>query len=356
MTANVFGERFAGRNTPAWHKLGTVFTTPITASDALKLAGLNFNVVKSPIYSNVPSPLPGWPEAAINVELDNHFAIIREPTSDDQLFRCFGIVSNQYEVIQNAQIAEYLDTLVGTWPVETAGALGYGETIFFSLDAGLTSIGGEEIHQYFLATDTKDGKTAMRLAFTPVRVVCQNTLTAGTASATVLQWLEHTSDVQNQFAYRIKLLSNLQAIQGTTMANFQKMAEAILSAEAAREVFTQAYPMPKRPGKASLLDELTKKDTDGFGTLYEEMTSAQAQWVAACERCATLRVDAGTMLETMNDQNGALANTAWYVYNAVTDNEDHRDGPDTMFASALWGDRAQAKVRAYQNAMAIITK
>lgn len=356
MTANIFGDRFIGYREPAWHKLGTVFTSPITASEALTLAGLGYNVIKAPIYTNVPAPIPGWPDAAINVSLDDRYAIVREPTGDDQLYRCFGVVSSQYEVVQNIEIAAYLDTLIGSWPVETAGALGYGETIFFVLDAGMCSIGGEDVHQYFLVTDTKDGKTAMRLAFTPVRVVCQNTLASGTASATVLQWLEHTSDVNVQFGYRMKLLSTLQGIQGTTMANFQKMAEAILSAEAAREVFCQAYPIPKRPGKATLLDELTQKDTDGFGTLYEEMTAAQAQWEAACERALSLRSDADLMLQSMNTDNGSLANTAWYVYNAVTDCEDHRDGPDTMFASTLWGDRAQVKVRAFQSAMATISK
>jgi chlorite dismutase len=168
--------------------------------------------------------------------------------------------------------------------------------------------------------------------------------------------LAHTSDVNAQLAYRMQLLTKLQSIQGTTLANFQQMANAVLSAEAAKNVFTMAYPMPKRPGKASLLDELSQHDTQEYGSLYEEMTSAQEQWIAACERANSLRSDAGIMLETMNEQNGALANTAWYVYNAVTDCEDHRDGPESMFASALWGDRAQVKVRAFQSAMATITK
>lgn len=356
MTANIFGNRFIGYREPAWHQLGTVFTDRPTASEAVRRASLDYTVIKSPLYTAVCAPFPGFPDAVMNVEIDDRFAIVREPTVGDEFYRTFGIVSGQYEMVQNVDIATYLDQLVGQWPVETAGALGYGETVFFVLDAGMCSIGGEDVHQYFVVCDVKDGKTALRFAFTPVRIVCQNTLASGTASAAVLQWLAHTSDVNAQLAYRMQLLTKLQSIQGTTLANFQQMANAVLSAEAAKNVFTMAYPMPKRPGKASLLDELSKHDTQEYGSLYEEMTSAQEQWIAACERAKTLRFDAEEMLETMNDQNGALANTAWYVYNAVTDCEDHRDGPESMFASALWGDRAQVKVRAFQSAMATITK
>jgi phage/plasmid-like protein (TIGR03299 family) len=353
MTANVFGERFIGRDTPAWHQLGTVFTTPISAKQAVVAAKLGYKVQIAPLSAgvdDVSNPISG---VLTGIHIPNRFGLMREPTPDDPEWRCFGLVSDMYHQVDNYQIAEYLESLVGEWPVETAGALGYGETIFFSLDAGMTDVAGEDVHQYFLMTDTKDGKTSMRMAFTPVRVVCQNTLSIGTAAATVLQWLPHTSETDAKLAYRMKLLTKLQSIKGTTMINFQRMAKSILSDEAIGKVIGAAYPLPNRPGKAALLDEITEKDAADYGTLYEEMTSAQDQWAYYCERALSYRVRAMDILTKMNEENGKLANTPWYVYNAVTDNEDHRDGPASLFSSALWGDRARTKVRAYQMALAM---
>ena len=46
MPASIFGERFAGRREPAWHKIGQVFGADeqLTATEAMQRAGVLFNI------------------------------------------------------------------------------------------------------------------------------------------------------------------------------------------------------------------------------------------------------------------------------------------------------------------------
>ena len=78
-----------------------------------------------------------------------------------------------------------LDPISEKFPVETVGAIGQGEKIFVSLDAGGSKIAGEDHELYWLITDHRDGTGAMTMAFTPVRVVCQITLITGLRNSKV---------------------------------------------------------------------------------------------------------------------------------------------------------------------------
>jgi hypothetical protein len=51
-----------------------------------------------------------------------------------------------------------------------------------------------------------------------------------------------------------------------------------------------------------------------------------------------------------NDEQPEVAETGWAVYNAIVENEDFRDGPESLFKSALWGTRARTKNRAFEMA------
>ena len=62
------------------------------------------------------------------------------------------------------------------YPVETCGALGKGGEIFAALNAGTYDFMGEEYSGFFTLYENKLAKGKVKLFYTPVRVVCQNTL------------------------------------------------------------------------------------------------------------------------------------------------------------------------------------
>ena len=64
---------------------------------------------------------------------------------------------------------------------ETAGALGNGERVFITAKFVLTiSVGnGDDVTEStFSVTTSHDGSGSITAAFTPIRIVCQNTLNA----------------------------------------------------------------------------------------------------------------------------------------------------------------------------------
>ena len=50
MAANIFGDRFFGRRTPAWHRVGTVMDADMTATEAMRISKIGFPVRKLPAF------------------------------------------------------------------------------------------------------------------------------------------------------------------------------------------------------------------------------------------------------------------------------------------------------------------
>ena len=350
MTANIFGERFLGRNKPAWHNLGRVFTAPIGALEAVEAAGMDYLVNKVEVAMRVVAA-PGW-EA-----IPGKFSLVREPTHDDPVNRHFGFVGEPYRVVQNTEVAKAIDPLTQLWPVETAGALDHGRTLFLILDAGSGSVGGEEVHQYFLVVDTKDGGTSMRLAFTPVRIVCYNTLVTGLREATTTARLSHHQSVADDLDFRVHLLNQLQQSANVTMQEFERMASAVLTVDQVQHVMEAAYPI-KPPGKKySLAQELfaSTLDTSEYAdSAMVELTGAGDRYNASVVRQGELRAATADSLNKMNDANPALANTAWYTYNAVAEVEDWREGKGAVDRDVVFGHRANTKARAFGAARSLV--
>lgn len=151
-----------------WHGIGTIVEEAPTAADAIKLAGLDWLVQKRPIYCD-GLPIDG--RVATVRELP---ATLFEPARKNVL----GIVSPNYQIVQNAEAFDFFDNLIGTEALyETAGSLGNGEQIFLTarIQKGWT-IADDDISSYLLLTNGHDGQHALKAAITPVRVVCQNTL------------------------------------------------------------------------------------------------------------------------------------------------------------------------------------
>lgn len=176
-----------------WHRLGTVTPGALTAAEAAKIAHLaGWDVRK------VPMVTAGESYADTGNSVPKMSATVRtNPVTG--LTNVLGVVGERYQVIQNEEAFEVLDAIVDESGAhfETAGALGNGSRVFMSMKMpeGL-QIGSEDAHDvYLLAYNSHDGTSAFTLAVTPVRVVCQNTLTMGLAAAKQTWTLRHTANV-----------------------------------------------------------------------------------------------------------------------------------------------------------------
>ena len=190
MAANV-ETMFSVREKP-WHGLGKIVMEAPTSKDALQLAGLDWNVVQEPIYTEFKEVVEGYK------------ANVRD--SDRKVL---GVVSDRYKVVQNADAFSFTDELLGKGVrYETAGSLQEGKKVW--LLARLPReyiIGGERISPYLVFSNTHDGSGSVKVAITPVRVVCNNTLNLALSTANRSFSMIHTGNIQD----KIQEASNIGA-------------------------------------------------------------------------------------------------------------------------------------------------
>lgn len=181
MAANV-ETIFYVRETP-WHGLGTRVMEAPGSEDALELAGLNWKVRQEPIYTDNNLLIPGYK------------ANVRD--LDDKVL---GVVTDRYKVVQNDEAFAFTDGLLGEGVrYETAGALLDGRKVWILARMPREFIiNGEQISPYLVFSNTHDGSGAIKVAVTPIRVVCNNTLNLALSTAKRSWSMVHTGDVQGK--------------------------------------------------------------------------------------------------------------------------------------------------------------
>ena len=181
MAANV-ETLFSVREKP-WHGLGTIVMEAPTSADALRLAGLDWNVVQEPVYTGYNEMVKGY---KANVR------------STDR--KVLGVVSDRYKVVQNVDAFSFTDELLGKGVrYETAGSLQEGRKVW--LLARLPReyiIAGERISPYLVFSNIHDGSGSVKVAVTPVRVVCNNTLNLALDSAKRSFSMVHTGNIHDK--------------------------------------------------------------------------------------------------------------------------------------------------------------
>ena len=198
----------------AWHGLGQIVTDYPTSAEAIKQAGLDYEVIKSPLYtnaSNIIDPSDNLEIVNNEVNVPNYFATIRTDNN-----AVLGVVGKEYHIVQNREAFSFFDAIVGGTDgilYETAGALGNGERIFITAklpDYIRVGNGDDVTDKYIFLTTSHDGSGSITAAFTPVRIVCQNTLNASLRNMSNVVRIRHTSGAKQRLenAHKVMGLAN----------------------------------------------------------------------------------------------------------------------------------------------------
>ncbi len=171
--------------TPPWHGLGTVLPdAPQTSLEAITAAGLNWEVTKEKMEAVVP--VNGTYRA---VGVPDHYAVIRRKVENGiTRLDSLGVVGEQYKCQQNYSAFSFFDRLIQTGKVQyhTAGSLKGGRIIWvLARVQGTLQIAKDDlVDKYLLITTSHDGSRPVTVAFSPIRVVCANTLSLALKGAT----------------------------------------------------------------------------------------------------------------------------------------------------------------------------
>ena len=350
MSANIFGDRFLAKREPAWHKLGETFEDPISMTQAVKRTGIDFHISKHPVTVQIDKGDEG-----IDLVPTKNFAVVREPVEDDNQYRVLSIVGREWTPIQAMDLARMLDPITEKYPVETIGALGYGEKIFMTLDAGESKICGEDHHLYFLVSDHRDGGGALQIAFTPVRVVCQNTLTAGLQNAKINVRLTHTRNIESDTEWYIGLFNQMDSAREEAVAVMNTLSTTTITKDEAETVVKSAYPDASEPRRLTLAKDITPDQISGgvWAKLLSEKKDLVEEYDKRVERVESIRKIARERYDVFNDEFTDLAKTPWAIWQAIVETEDYRKG-HTDSSTSVFGTRAEAKIRAFNKAKSLV--
>lgn len=169
------GSMFSVREMP-WHGLGVVLDEyPRSIDEAMDRAALGWKVTRGDV---LVVRTPEWTDdfgskrPAELIPAKGFKANLREDSGE-----VLGIVSQEYEMVDNRDAFRFLDGLIGSeLHFETAGSLWGGRRVWvLARLPEYIELGGDLSATYIYVANSHDGSMAATAAATPIRIVCANT-------------------------------------------------------------------------------------------------------------------------------------------------------------------------------------
>ncbi len=219
-----------------WHRLGQLVDGRMTSRECMEQALLDYEVDKGKVYVKYNEPI----NDRKTVVLKDKFITYRTDTGDS-----FSMVGNNYEVIQNREAFEFFDSIVGERRAiyETAGALGKGEIVFITakLPDHILIGGKDTIDQYLLLTMSHDGSSSIIAKFTPIRVVCNNTLSAALSRGSNIFKIRHTASARDRMVDAQKLLALTYKNSKQTQEVYEHLTKIKITDEVKEDFFLNIF-------------------------------------------------------------------------------------------------------------------
>ena len=254
---------------------------PLTSEEAIKQAGLDWEVKVRPLYVQDNDSLID----TFNI-VQRHKAIVRE---DNQ--QVLGVVGKNYRPVQNADAFKFMDELVqdGSMRYHTVGNLRGGKRVWLLGKTGsFEPVQGDEVGKYIFLWNSHDGSTSLKCMTTTIRVVCENAVASAMRHSENNVSVRHTTTLNDRIieAKEIMAAANKQFQQFEEFSKFAagKQFNTQLFEKFALDLFPEPPKDVNMPSREKARNEITR--------LFEEGTG--------------------------NDMKN-VAGTAWAAFNAVTE-------------------------------------
>ena len=298
---------YAGTDTP-WHGLGVQVPDDLTPQQMLEASGLNWEVEKVKAYAKVNGK---------NVDV-GHSALVR--TMDHKIL---DIVSNDWNPVQNSEAFEFFNDFIaeGDMEMSTAGSLAGGQIVWAlaKIKDGFELFGGDVVEPYLHFTNYHKYGYSTDVRFTPIRVVCNNTLTLSLNTK-----VERFVKISHRREFNGDSVKLALGVAQEKLAKYKDMAKFLgtkrYTNESLVEYFKRVFPVSGGPDAKKELSKSAK-----------------------------------TAMSVLDTQPGAnfASGTFWQAFNATTYFTDHLAGrsQDTRLQSAWYGNNKVLKTRALEIAV-----
>ena len=297
-----------------WHNLGTPLTTDdlYDWQSVCVKSGLDWEAELVPLLTA---------DTQAKVE---HQAVRRKTDG-----RILGVVGPKYHVLQNREAFQWFQPFLDAKEaaLHTAGSLQEGSRVWVLAKLNrdpLIIAAGDVVEKFILLSHGHDGTLAVRVGFTPIRVVCANTLSlAHRADASKLIRVRHSASV-------VENLANIRAVMSLANAEFEATAEQyrMLARKSINQADLRRY-----------IKKVLKVEGDKISTRTMNMMQ---QITALCE------FGRGNSL-------ASVSGTYWTAYNGVNEWLSYNRGHNQQNRlNSLWfGDSANMNKHALETALAM---
>ncbi len=298
-----------------WHGLGVEVSNDLTPAQMMRKAGLDWTVSKVDSF----------------VEVDNQ----RIPTGQQSLVRSsdnkiLTNVGGDWNPVQNSEAFEFFSeyVLAGDMEMNTAGSLKGGSNVFAlaKVKDSFTILGEDQVDSYLLFSNPHQYGKAIDVRFTPIRVVCNNTLTFSLNSAS-----KNFVKLNHRSVFDADQVKETLGIAHDKFSQYKEMAEFLstrrFTAESLVQFYNDVFPYTHKESEVKTVKDLSKTARDAY-----------------------------EVLETQPGANFGEG-TWWQALNSVTYLTDHKLGrnADTRMQSAWFGVNQSRKIKAANKAVEYAT-
>lgn len=289
-----------------WHGLGKEVPADLSPEQMLKTADLDWTVDKVPAFIDVNG----------TKTFTGRHALVRSTDST-----ILDVVTDDWNPVQNHEAFEFFNDFVhsGDMEMHTAGSIKNGQVVWAlaKIKDGFELFNGDEVKGYLLFTNPHKFGQSIDIRFTPIRVVCNNTLTLA-----LDQKVSNSYKCNHRKLFNGDVAKEMLGIAKDKLQMYKDMAQFLgskrYSEDKVKEYFASIFPtLSKEDGKVSrnaiqAMDVLVKQPGAKF---------AEGSW--------------------------------WQPFNAVTFMTDHLLGRtnETRIQSAWFGPNKSLKLKALEKAV-----
>ena len=352
MTDAILGNRFASSRAVPWWDMGwQPDAANVDLATAVSNAQADYDVEKWEMVAVIRDDEGN----IIQVEDTAAMALMREPLDEDNQYRYFGSVTEEYKILQNRDLARLLQPVNDVYAVETVGVIEQGKTAFFCFDAGEYEINDEKNKHYLFASTGHNGKTGVNLGLSKVCIVCKNTHMMALNSAAVSFKIAHKGDVEEATSNAVTMLTGLERVIATDIKRDTQLGVTKVSQDEAVELIRGAYPDPRPPrgvkkvGSAVASESMTKEQVKRLLSQQGGVGRLAETWERQKERVQLLRDTTVQVYGAYETGRPSIHGTALGVWNSVTEIANYREGQNADRSIMFGGVRAKTMDLAYEN-------
>jgi len=295
-----------------WHGLGVSVSNDLTPNQMMEKAGLDWTVDKVDAFVRI-----GDKEVATGQQ-----ALVR--SSDNKILTNVG---KDWNPVQNEEAFEFFSeyVLAGDMEMHTAGSLKEGKMVWAlaKVKESFDILGGDQVDSYLLFSNPHEYGKSIDVRFTPIRVVCNNTLTMSLHAQA-----NNSVKINHRTEFNADAVKETLGIAHEKFAKYKETAEFLASkrysAEALIQYYNEIFPRSyDKNRKVEKFEDLTRTAQDAVSVLHTQPGAefAEGSW--------------------------------WQALNSVTFLTDHKMGrsADSRMSSSWFGINQARKVKAINKAI-----